>query len=80
MPNRHSGASGYFPQNPTRDDRAERELLEIIFTIPEKTELIRREIDLVEIKNAALRELLVVCFRMQDEGILPFYDRVTAQG
>lgn len=68
-----------FPQNPTRDDMAERELLEIIFTIPEKAELIRQEIDLVAIKNPALRELLVVCFQMQDQGILPSYDRVTAR-
>ncbi len=68
-----------FPQNPTRDDLAEREVLEIIFTIPEKAEVIRGEIDPAEIKNVHLRELLVVCFQMQDEGIPPFYDRVTAR-
>jgi DNA primase len=68
-----------FPQNPTRDDKAEWELLQIIFTIPEKVELIRGEIAPAELTNACLRELLEVCFQMQDQGVLPSYDRVTAR-
>jgi DNA primase len=68
-----------FPQNPTRDDLAERELLQIIFTVPEKLECIRREIEPAELTNADLRELAGVCFQMQDQGVLPSYDRVTAR-
>jgi DNA primase len=68
-----------FPQNPTRDDLAERELLEIIFTIPEKAERIREEIAPSDLTNADLRELLGLCFQMQDQGVLPSYDRVTAR-
>lgn len=68
-----------FPQNPTRDEMAERDLLEIIFTIPEKAELIRREMTPAEVTNAHLRQLLEVCFQMQDQGVLPSYDRVTAR-
>jgi DNA primase len=68
-----------FPQNPTRDDKAEWELLQIIFTIPEKVELIRGEIAPTELTNACLRELLEVCFQMQDQGVIPSYDRVTAR-
>jgi DNA primase len=68
-----------FPQNPTRDEKAELELLQIIFTIPEKVELIRREIAPLDLTNAHLRQLLEVCFQMQNQGVLPAYDRVTAR-
>jgi DNA primase len=68
-----------FPQNPTRDEKAEWELLQIIFTIPEKVEQIRGEIAASELTNACLRELLEVCFQMHDQGVLPSYDRVTAR-
>jgi hypothetical protein len=68
-----------FPQNPTRDELAERELLEIIFTIPEKVDLVRGEIAPADVTNAHLRELLEVCFQMQDQGVLPSYDRVTTR-
>jgi DNA primase len=68
-----------FPQNPTRDDKAEWELLQIIFTIPEKVEQIRGEIAPSELTNACLAELLEVCFQMHDQGVLPSYDRVTAR-
>jgi DNA primase len=68
-----------FPQIPNRDDRAEWELLQIIFTIPEKAERIRGEIAPAELTNADLRKLLEVCFQMQDQGVLPSYDRVTAR-
>ncbi len=72
-------ANRLFPQNPTRDEMAEVELLEIIFTIPEKAELIRGEIAPADLTNAHLRQLLEVCFQMQDQGVLPSYDRVTAR-
>jgi DNA primase len=68
-----------FPRKATRDELAELELLEIIFTLPEKVEIVRREIDPAELTNAHLRELLSVCFQMHLEGVLPAYDRVTAR-
>ncbi len=68
-----------FPQNPTRDEMAELELLQIIFTHPEKVAAIQREIAPADLTNVYLRQLLVVCFQMQDQGILPAYERVTAR-
>jgi DNA primase len=68
-----------FPQNPTRDEKAELELLQIIFTIPEKAEALRREIAVGDLTNAHLRQLLEVCFQMQDQGVLPTFDRVMAR-
>ncbi|HEY3968960.1 MAG TPA: DNA primase [Planctomycetaceae bacterium] len=68
-----------FPQNPTRDERAERELLEVIFAIPEQVGRIREEITPADFTNPHLRELLEVCFEMHDQGTLPSYDRVTAR-
>jgi DNA primase len=72
-------ANRLFPRNPTRDELAELELLEIIFTLPEKVEAIIREIAPAELTNAHLRELLSVCFQMHSQGVLPAYDRVTAR-
>ena len=65
-----------FPRHPTRDELAARDLLAILFNMPEKAELIRGEIAQEEIPNPHLRELLGVCFQMQDQGIPPAYDRV----
>jgi hypothetical protein len=53
--------------------------LEIIFTLPEKAETIRREIEPADFTNAHLQELLRVCFEMHSQGVLPAYDRVTAR-
>lgn len=66
-----------FPQSPTRDDLAERELLEIVLTSPESIDAIRNELRLGEIKNAFLRELLDFCCQLADRGIAPSYERVT---
>ena len=54
-------------------------LLEILFTLPEKADLVRTEIDLGDVTNGHLRQLLEVCFQMHDEGAAPAYDRVTAR-
>ena len=72
-------ANRLFPRSPTRDERAELELLEIIFTLPEKVEMIQREIGPADFTNTHLRGLLSVCFQMHSEGVLPAYDRVTAR-
>jgi len=68
-----------FPQNPTRDELAERELLEILFTLPEQAERIRAEISPSAVVNPHLRELLEICFQLQDQGVLPTYDKVTSR-
>ena len=68
-----------FPQNPTRDEKAERELLEVIFAIPEQVGRIREEITPADFTNRHLRQLLELCFEMHDQGILPSYERVTSQ-
>ena len=68
-----------FPQKPNRDEFAERELLEIIFTLPEHATRIREEITPVDLTNSLLRELLEFCFLMQDQGVHASYDRVTAR-
>jgi DNA primase len=68
-----------FPQNPTRDEKAERELLEVIFAFPQQIGRIREEITAAEFTNSHLRELLELCFEMDSEGIAPSYDRVMAQ-
>jgi DNA primase len=69
----------HFPRNPSRDDLAARDLLAILFTTPEKTARVRGEIGFEDIANPHLRELLGVCFQMQDQGVLPSYDRVSAR-
>jgi DNA primase len=68
-----------FPQNPNRDEKAERELLEIIFTMPEQATRIREEIAPADLTVGPLRQLLELCFQMQDEGILASYERVTTR-
>jgi len=68
-----------FPRNPTRDELAERELLELIFTWPEQTARIRGEIRPADVTNPHLMELLELCFQLLDQGVLPGYERVTAR-
>lgn len=68
-----------FPRNPSRDELAERDLVAILFTMPEKAERVRGEIGLEAFTNPHLRELLGVCFQMHDQGAPPAYDRVSAR-
>jgi DNA primase len=68
-----------FPRNPSRDEQAERELLEVLFTLPEHIVRIRAEISPAELTVPHFRELLEVCFQMQDQGIVASYERVTAR-
>jgi DNA primase len=68
-----------FPAAPTRDEKAERELLEIIFTFPERVAEIQREIPVEEISNPHLRRLLGLCFEISSHGGLPSYEKVTSQ-
>ena len=77
MPNRNNPGDSAFPQNPSRDEMAERELLEIIFTLPETDDTHprgnQRSTDLT---NSPFKQLLELCFQMQDEGGLPSFERV----
>ena len=75
----HQPETWSFPKNPTRDEKAERELLEIIFTLPEQTTRIREEITPADLMVGPLRQLLEICFQMHDEGILASYERVTTR-
>src|SRR5437660_3085207 len=47
--------------------------------MPEKTELVRAEIDPRELSNRHLRDLLELCFQMHEQGVLPGYEHVTAR-
>jgi DNA primase len=76
--NNQQPAIPLFPRNPTRDDLAERELLEIIFVLPETVAEIRREIALSDIRQPHLATLLELCFQLHDQGIPPTYERVTS--
>jgi DNA primase len=67
-----------FPKHPTRDEQAERELLEVIFAMPDQVGRIRQEISPADITNRHLRELLELCFELDGQGIPPSYHRVTA--
>lgn len=68
-----------FPAAPTRDELAERELLEIIFTFPERVAEIQREIAMEDLANPHLRRLLGLCFEISSHGGLPSYEKVTSQ-
>ncbi|MBS0262365.1 MAG: DNA primase, partial [Planctomycetes bacterium] len=65
-----------FPRNPTRDEKAERELLEVIFALPEQTGRIQLEISPSDFTNRHLRELFEVCFELYAQGTPPNYERV----
>jgi DNA primase len=68
-----------FPKNPNRDEIAERELLEIMFTLPELATRIRDEITPADLTVRALRQLLELCFQLQDEGVVASYEKVTTR-
>lgn len=59
-------------------ERQEFELLEIIFSVPETIETIRREVDLADFTQQHLRTLLQVCFDLGEQGVEPSYERVTS--
>ena len=63
----------------SRDDRMERDLLEMVFASPAVATEIRGEISTDEFRNRPLRELIRTCYALLDRGIEPSYDRVTAE-
>lgn len=72
-------AGPLFPARPTRDESAERDLLAILFTLPERVAEIRAEIRPEELTNRHLRQLLELCFEIGEQGVFPSYERVTAR-
>ena len=68
-----------FPARPSRDELAERELLEIIFTYPERLAEIRCEINPRDLTHPLLARLLDLCFDIADQQGSPSYERVTAR-
>ena len=65
-----------FPKNPTRDEHAERELLEVIFAFPAQTLRVQSEISPSEFGNPHLRELFELCFALNAQQIPPSYNNV----
>ncbi len=53
----------------TKDDLIERELLEIVFAVPETIGTIQSEIAVDELRNNNLRNLLQFCFDLAEQGI-----------
>lgn len=71
-------AEPLFPPRPTRDDLAEREVLELIFTYPDLAAVIQQEISPEDLVLPRMRQLLEVCFLLHGNGIPPSYERVTS--
>lgn len=65
------------PKNLTGHERAERELIAILFKAPERVHTVRQEVPAEDLVNEKLRQLLEVCYGLADEGNHPSYERVT---
>ena len=72
----HSGP--VVPVMTSRPDRAERELLEIIFTCPRYTSYIKQHIGLDDIEQPRHRRLLELCFDLEEAGELPEFHRIVS--
>jgi DNA primase len=74
----HSGGVDPQRSGPTRVERAERELIEILLASPETTVRIRERVRSEEIRDGFLRRLLEVCYQIHDNGDQPTFERVAA--
>jgi len=63
----------------TRHEHAERAVIEILVSAPEKIETIRNAVRVAEIRDRYLRELLDVFYEIHDNGGVPTFDRVAAR-
>ena len=61
---------------PTRDDRMESEILEIVFAEPQLTGRVRADVAPEMIHNARLREILQTCYEVMDEQKAPSFANV----
>jgi hypothetical protein len=59
-------------------DRIETELLEVIFAEPATVAVIREQVAIDEIGNAALRNLLQLCYELSEQGREATFDRLMA--
>jgi DNA primase len=71
-------ADVYSPQA-TRDQKAERDLLEIMLAFPEKVPLVRQEVPPEEISHPHLRALMEICCELSDLGLPCGYEQVTSR-
>ncbi len=60
-------------------EKLECELLQLLFTHPDMIYAVRREIGADDFGHEALREILSLCFDMQDEGIEPTFERLLSR-
>ncbi len=60
-------------------DWVENEILEIVFAKPETIGTIRLQVSIEDFRNSHLRQLLEICYQLQDQGIAPSYERVMAE-
>ena len=65
--------------HPTRDDRMESEIIEILFAAPGHAELVRAEVPVASIGNTCLARVLQTCYRLMDEELSPSFDRVMSR-
>lgn len=82
-PSSHVGNSGEVPPvelfqgRPSTYELVECELLEIVFSCPEAIHTIANEIEIREIQNRHLRQLLLVCLQIAEEGNFPSIEYLT---
>ena len=63
----------------TKNDRMECELLEILFTEPELSELTRQEVGVDDFLNPHLRDVLQIVYDVVELGEVPSFERVTLE-
>jgi hypothetical protein len=66
-------------QNANNDEKLECELLQLLFTHPELTHAVRRDIGPDDFRHESLREILSLWFDMQDEGVEPGFGRLLSR-
>lgn len=65
-------------RHPPKDDLLECEILQVLFTDPPKIRVVRQEIGIDDVRHPLVRELLAVCYDLDDHGELPVLGRVLA--
>jgi len=63
----------------SRHERMEYELLEILFADPQLVMLLRKQVSPAEFQHKDLRALLQLCYDLDEQGVSPSYERVTAE-
>lgn len=74
-----SRGQGLLEARLSRHERMECELLEILFADPQLVTLLREQVSPAEFQHRDLRALLELCYDLEEQGISPSYERVTAE-